>query len=217
MQLTRTDVVDAAVALLDEYGLADLSMRRLATSLAVAPGALYWHVANKQALLGAVADRILLRAAASDERSSSATTDEHSSADTTDEQAPSAVPDWDLRLIDVAGALRDALLAHRDGAEVVAASLAARQVSVPVRDRLAAPLRDAGLSEAEAGPAALAVLHFVLGATTDEQSRMQLDSLGALPDDEGPVALDSDAAAGFTLGLTLFVDGIRHRVRTLER
>jgi AcrR family transcriptional regulator len=196
VQLTRTDVVDAAVALLDEYGLADLSMRRLATSLGVAPGALYWHVANKQALLGAVADRILLRAAATD--------------------LP-AEDEWDARLLAVAGALRDALLSHRDGAEVVAASLAARQVSVPIRDRLAEPVRAAGLAEDEADPAALAVLHFVLGATTDEQSRMQLDSLGALPDDEGPVALGTDAAAGFALGLTLFVDGIRHRVRTLER
>ncbi|AMY19310.1 MULTISPECIES: TetR/AcrR family transcriptional regulator C-terminal domain-containing protein [Nocardiaceae] len=196
MQLTRTDVVDAAVALLDEYGLADLSMRRLATSLGVAPGALYWHVANKQALLGAVADRILLRAAATD--------------------LP-AEDEWDARLLAVADALRDALLSHRDGAEVVAASLAARQVSVPIRDRLAEPVRAAGLAEDEADPAALAVLHFVLGATTDEQSRMQLDSLGALPDDEGPVALGTDAAAGFALGLTLFVDGIRHRVRTLER
>ncbi|MBY6349797.1 TetR/AcrR family transcriptional regulator C-terminal domain-containing protein [Rhodococcoides corynebacterioides] len=197
MQLTRTDVVDAAVALLDEYGLADLSMRRLATSLGVAPGALYWHVANKQALLGAVADRILLRAAAPEDRPSP--------------------EDWDARLLRVAGALRDALLSHRDGAEVVAASLAARQVSVPVRERLAEPVRAAGLSEDEAEPAALAVLHFVLGATTDEQSRMQLDSLGVLPDDGAPVALATDAAAGFALGLTLFVDGIRHRVRTLER
>lgn len=196
MQLTRTDVVDAAVALLDGYGLADLSMRRLATSLGVAPGALYWHVANKQALLGAVADRILLRVATTD--------------------LP-AEDEWDARLLAVAGALRDALLSHRDGAEVVAASLAARQVSVPIRERLAEPVRAAGLAEDEADPAALAVLHFVLGATTDEQSRMQLDSLGALPDGEGPVALGTDAAAGFALGLTLFVDGIRHRVRTLER
>ncbi|WP_315770218.1 TetR/AcrR family transcriptional regulator C-terminal domain-containing protein [Rhodococcoides kroppenstedtii] len=196
MQLTRTDVVNAAIALLDQYGLADLSMRRLATSLGVAPGALYWHVANKQALLGAVADRILLRAAATD--------------------LP-AEDEWDARLLAVAGALRDALLSHRDGAEVVAASLAARQVSVPIRDRLAEPVRAAGLAEDEADPAALAVLHFVLGATMDEQSRMQLDSLGALPDDEGPVVLGTDAAAGFALGLTLFVDGIRHRVRTLKR
>ncbi|HXD25481.1 MAG TPA: helix-turn-helix domain-containing protein, partial [Propionibacteriaceae bacterium] len=59
MQLHKRDVVDAATALLDSYGIADLTMRRLARELKVSPGALYWHFPNKQALLGAVADRIL--------------------------------------------------------------------------------------------------------------------------------------------------------------
>ncbi|MDY6999879.1 MAG: helix-turn-helix domain-containing protein, partial [Actinomycetota bacterium] len=59
MQLHKRDVVHAATTLLDDYGIADLSMRRLARELAVSPGALYWHFANKQELLGAVADRIL--------------------------------------------------------------------------------------------------------------------------------------------------------------
>ena len=59
MQLRRADVVDGAMAILDEYGLADLTMRRLASSLGVQPGALYWHFPNKQTLLGALADRIL--------------------------------------------------------------------------------------------------------------------------------------------------------------
>ena len=59
MQLHKRDVVEAATSLLDDYGIADLSMRRLARELNVSPGALYWHFANKQQLLGAVADRIL--------------------------------------------------------------------------------------------------------------------------------------------------------------
>ncbi len=59
MQLHKRDVVEAATALLDDYGIADLSMRRLARELEVSPGALYWHFASKQQLLGAVADRIL--------------------------------------------------------------------------------------------------------------------------------------------------------------
>ena len=59
MQLHKRDVVDMATSLLDNYGIADLSMRRLARELNVSPGALYWHFANKQQLLGAVADRIL--------------------------------------------------------------------------------------------------------------------------------------------------------------
>ncbi len=59
MQLRRGDVLDGAMAILDEYGLGDLTMRKLATSLGVQPGALYWHFPNKQTLLGAMADRIL--------------------------------------------------------------------------------------------------------------------------------------------------------------
>ncbi|HYZ66853.1 MAG TPA: helix-turn-helix domain-containing protein, partial [Mycobacterium sp.] len=59
MQLHKRDVVDAATTLLDSHGIADLTMRRLARELNVSPGALYWHFANKQELLGAVADRIL--------------------------------------------------------------------------------------------------------------------------------------------------------------
>ena len=59
MQLHKRDVVEAATTLLDDYGIADLTMRRLARELSVSPGALYWHFANKQQLLGAIADRIL--------------------------------------------------------------------------------------------------------------------------------------------------------------
>ncbi len=59
MQLRRGDVLDGAMAILDEFGLPDLTMRRLATALGVQPGALYWHFPNKQTLLGALADKIL--------------------------------------------------------------------------------------------------------------------------------------------------------------
>ena len=59
MQLHKRDVVEAATEILDSYGIADLTMRRLGRELNVSPGALYWHFANKQQLLGAVADRIL--------------------------------------------------------------------------------------------------------------------------------------------------------------
>ena len=52
-------VVDVALRLLNERGLPDLSMRRVAAALEVQPSALYWHVSSKQHLLGLVADRIL--------------------------------------------------------------------------------------------------------------------------------------------------------------
>lgn len=59
MQLNRNVILDAAEEILGNYGLPDLSMRRLATALGVAPGAMYWHFPNKQALLGGIAQRLI--------------------------------------------------------------------------------------------------------------------------------------------------------------
>ena len=59
VQLTKDIIVDAALTILNEYGLGDLTIRRLTRHLGTAAGAMYWHYPSKQALLGAVADRIL--------------------------------------------------------------------------------------------------------------------------------------------------------------
>ena len=61
MRYRRADVVEQALGVLDTYGLADLTMRRLGSELGVQPSALYHHFANKQPLLAAVADEILAR------------------------------------------------------------------------------------------------------------------------------------------------------------
>ena len=62
MVLSREKILDTAYEVLATYGLADLSMPRLAQELHVAPGALYYHVKNKQQLLILLADYILARA-----------------------------------------------------------------------------------------------------------------------------------------------------------
>lgn len=51
-------ITQAAVALLDEVGLAELSTRRLAAKLGVQSPTLYWHVKDKAALLDLVAEAI---------------------------------------------------------------------------------------------------------------------------------------------------------------
>ena len=123
MQLHKRDVVEAATAILDNYGIADLTMRRLARELNVTPGALYWHFANKQQLLGAVADRILRPV-----------DDMHRPV------GASVSPAYATRL-------RDALLSHTDGAELVSASFAAGQSEAMARilARLADAAADAGV------------------------------------------------------------------------
>ena len=68
MALTRRAIVEAGLRILDEYGLGDLSMRRVADALGVQAGALYYHVPNKQSLLAAVADEILAAQPPADEQ-----------------------------------------------------------------------------------------------------------------------------------------------------
>ncbi|KRE34531.1 TetR family transcriptional regulator [Mycobacterium sp. Soil538] len=187
MQLHKRDVVEAATSLLDDYGIADLSMRRLARELEVSPGALYWHFANKQQLLGAVADRIL---------------------------QPVGAPagDWRTRVADICAQLRDALLSHTDGAELVSASFAAGQSAVmaDVLGRLGDAAVDAGVATANAELTARTVVYYVLGFTVDEQSRRQWDAAGAeLP--EGPSLLTDDPGARFDFGVQLLIEGILAR------
>ncbi|HEY0255414.1 MAG TPA: TetR family transcriptional regulator, partial [Kofleriaceae bacterium] len=59
--LSRDRIVDAAIELLDEAGETGLTFRALAARLATGPGAIYWHVADKTALLVAACDAIVAR------------------------------------------------------------------------------------------------------------------------------------------------------------
>ena len=62
MALSHTKILEAAREVMTERGVAELSMRRLAQELDVAPGALYYHVDSKQQLLIDLADFILEKA-----------------------------------------------------------------------------------------------------------------------------------------------------------
>lgn len=183
MALTREQVVDQAVEILDSYGMADLSMRRLGDALGVKAGALYWHVPNKQGLLAAIADRIL--------------------SQVVEQEAPTADPAAALLLW--GSGLRRGLLAHRDSAELVATALAS---GLCENDPTLAPRRwlvQAGLDEQRAGWAAQAVLHLVLGHVAEEQNVLVMKQLGLLSG--GPAGSE-----GFDFALHCLVDGIARQV-----
>ncbi len=159
MANTLDDVVDGALRVLDEFGLEFCSMRRVAGALGVQPSALYHHVANKQTLLSLMAARIV------------------AGVEVTDDVAGSL-----LRL-------RDAMLAIRDGAEVVATAAAFRlEVSVfeeALADRV-------GLDVART------VLIFVVGHTQATQLHRQAAEVGA-------IALDPDLDDSFDRGLAIIL------------
>ena len=58
MPLSRDHIVRTAVNLLDEHGVAGLTMRRLASALEVTATALYWHVKTKDDVLDLAVDEV---------------------------------------------------------------------------------------------------------------------------------------------------------------
>ena len=62
--LSRERIVEAAVELLDAAGEAGLTFRALTERLATGPGAIYWHVTNKDELLAAATDALVAAALA---------------------------------------------------------------------------------------------------------------------------------------------------------
>lgn len=59
MSLTRDQIVDAAIRILDAEGPDALSMRRLGAELDAGATSVYWHVKGKAELLDLVADRVI--------------------------------------------------------------------------------------------------------------------------------------------------------------
>ena len=118
MQLTQHSITVAGVHILDEYGLADMTMRRLAKRLHVAPGALYWHFPNKQALISAISQFILSEVVGPptplDKDAEPTKADADEAASTREDAVPPA---------ELCATIRTLMLAHRDGAELVNAAL----------------------------------------------------------------------------------------------
>ncbi|MGV2985171.1 TetR family transcriptional regulator [Microbacterium sp. AGC85] len=178
----RTGVVDAAMRVLAENGLPGLSMRRIADVLDVQVSALYWHFPNKQSLLAAVSARVV------------ALGDSAADAD----------------LAAIATGLRERLLAHRDGAELVSSSLALGLLELPSRMRLVAAAEASGLDAVSARIAADTVVHYVIGYTFHEQQRVHAAVVGAADAsaDLTPSQIDDDGDA-FDAGLAMVVAGVR--------
>lgn len=57
--VTRDEVVDTALQLIEDHDVTALTMRRLAAELGVAVTSIYWHVGNRDALLDLLVERLL--------------------------------------------------------------------------------------------------------------------------------------------------------------
>lgn len=174
MPLSPPVVLDAAIALLDETGLEAFSTRKLAARLAVRVGAMYWHYASKQALLDAMAERIIGEA----------------------DLAPIPDGDWPQQAGAMIDALRAAMLAHTDGARLVAEMSTPGPTALAYIHRLRGLLAGAGMDGPTAEDAADVLTSYLNGYTIEEQAH-KVDQQRA------------DTDRRFTFGLNVVLTGLR--------
>ncbi|MEV0297202.1 TetR/AcrR family transcriptional regulator [Nocardia sp. NPDC050710] len=145
---TETQIVDAALALLDEGGVAAVSIRSVATRLGVNPNAIYTYVASRADLERAVVERVLGAAQL---------------ARLTDPD-----PEWRTAIIEFALELRTLLLEHPAVATLLMSApmdgVAARDLGEALLDCLAR----GGLSAADGARAAYAIMVQTIGSVALE-------------------------------------------------
>lgn len=173
------DVLDASLRVLDSYGLEFLSMRRVAAELDIQPSALYHHVANKQSLLALMADRIV------------------------GEVVVEPIGPWDERVTTACHELRSAMLAVRDGAEVVATASAFRLGVSSIESQLTDALIETKLLDGADRDAARALLLYTFSHAQASQLHAQASSLGAIV-----ASPELFSRASFDFGLRLIIAGI---------
>lgn len=143
--LDQAQVVRAALALLDEVGLDELTMRRLADRLGIKAASLYRHVHNKDELLALLGDEI-----------------------SGEIPAPSGSGSWQDQLTEIAWNVRRGLLAHRDAARVLANTPPVGPRRLRHIEAVLRVLRATGLRDRDAARAAYHLNNFVTEFAADE-------------------------------------------------
>lgn len=138
--LSRQGIVDAAIELLDSRGPGGLTFRTLSERLATGPGAIYWHIANKNELLVAACDAIIVR--------------------TVDTRGDDASPAATIRA--VALAMFDAIDAHPWVGSVLAGA-AGELPMVRILERLGQQVCALGVPEDAQWATVSALLNYILG------------------------------------------------------
>jgi TetR/AcrR family transcriptional regulator, tetracycline repressor protein len=151
MKVNREIVVEAGLKLLNEVGLEQLTLRRLAKELKIQAPTLYWHFKSKEALIDAVATLVLA------------------------EGAPDLVPskstnDWKTWVNAFGIGLRQTLLKYRDGARVVAGSRLTDTVFMETTELIGSRLVEAGFSVRKAVVLLSAVYTFTISFVIEEQA-----------------------------------------------
>jgi TetR/AcrR family transcriptional regulator, tetracycline repressor protein len=140
--LSASQVLDAGMQILETEGVDGLTIRGLAAKLGVAATSIYWHVGDKQALLDALAERVIAQLA--------------------DVSVRGRKPED--RIISIAKSLRTTLLERAELVALVHRQGRTAALFQPARRVLLREVTAAGVSGPTAALAVQAVLSLVIGS-----------------------------------------------------
>ena len=153
MAVTRDDVINTAIQLLQEVGLDGLTLRRLATELGISAPTLYWHVKDKRELLDLMSEQMVRIAR---------------------EKMPPFPTDlpWDEKIAEGLRRQYEAMIAYRDGARVVAGNRPT-EASLPGIEQFLKLWVSAGFPPNEALAYTLSLGDFITGCALEHQAEVE--------------------------------------------
>lgn len=203
--LNRSSIIATALDLVDTVGLDELTTRRLAVELEVKSPALYWHFANKQALLDGMGDAIIISAGMG---------------------VPQPGEGWRRWVRRRARAYRAEMLSHRDGARIVAAVRTASPETVRLFGDEVDALADFGFDPMLALRTIAIVTHYVTGFALKEQAAIEtqrneaavvMDPMEILGGQALDTFVQAVQAGGDPLSEDVFEHGLRMIISGTER
>jgi TetR/AcrR family transcriptional regulator, tetracycline repressor protein len=186
--ISREDIVDAAVTIVEAGGYEEMSIRSLAADVGVAPMSLYRHIRDKDDLLDEVVSRLLARVwrPAADE------------------------DDWQEWIVEAAASMRQFLVTQPAALHVYLRHPVVSPAAVERMVAMMGVLRRAGLDE-QAARSAYGALHtYTIGFAALEASRA-----GWNPGSGDVSSLAQQLAAYSTAGQ--FIHGLRYLLEGISR
>lgn len=209
LTVTREQVVRRAIEVLNDEGFDRLTMRRLAERLGIKAASLYNHVSDKHELLALMADAICAEIPDLDQSKA-----------------------WREQAEAMALEMRRVLMAHRDGARVLAATPPVGPHRLRLIEQSLHALESAGFSPEKTTDAAFVMNSYVVGFVLDETLGSPRDTAAAkrmreegrrwfksLPKERYPTLvsladelIDAPADRRFALGIRALLDGFELRL-----
>ena len=151
MKVNRDIVIRAALKLLNEVGLEQLTLRLLGRELKVQAATLYWHFKSKQELIDEMATMVLAEGAGQLVPGKDAT-------------------DWRAWAASFGIGLRKTLLAYRDGARMIAGTRLTNTEYMKTAERIGAKLVASGFTVRQAVVLLSTIYNYTLSFVMEEQA-----------------------------------------------